>query len=60
MYHTMQILSSGFAKKVFRKNLGKSVDNADMAVYNEHRQAENGKKNSRPAAAKPPEKIKRS
>lgn len=34
----------GFAKKVFIKNFGKSVDNADTAVYNESRQAENGQK----------------
>lgn len=42
MYHTMPILSRCFAKKVFRKNFGKSVDKAETAVYNEHRQAENG------------------
>ena len=40
LYHSKLILSRGFAKKVFRKIFGKSVDNADTAVYNERRQAE--------------------
>ena len=45
LYSRTPLLSSGFAKKVFRKILRKSVDKAETAVYNEHRQAENGQKN---------------
>ena len=44
LYSREPLLSRGFAKKVFRKIFGKSVDNADTAVYNEHRKAENGRK----------------
>ena len=44
LYNEKPILSRGFAEKVFRKNFGKSVDNASSAVYNERRQAENGRK----------------
>ena len=40
LYSRAPLLSRGFAKKVFRKIFGKSVDNADTAVYNERRQAE--------------------
>ena len=40
LYSRAPFLSSGFAKKVFRKIFGKSVDKADTAVYNECRQAE--------------------
>lgn len=42
LYRRKPNLSRGFAKKVFRKIFGKSVDNAETAVYNEHRQAGNG------------------
>ena len=42
LYSRDPLLSMGFAKKVFRKIFGKSVDNADTAVYNEHRKAGNG------------------
>ena len=44
LYSREPLLSRGFAKKVFRKIFGKSVDKADTAVYNECRQAENGRK----------------
>ena len=47
LYSREPLLSRGFAKKVFRKIFGKSVDNAETTVYNEHRQAENGRKNGR-------------
>ena len=47
LYSREPILSRGFAEKVFRKIFGKSVDNAETTVYNEHRQAENGQKNGR-------------
>ena len=47
LYSIAPLLSRGFAKKVFRKIFGKSVDNAETTVYNEHRQAENGQKNGR-------------
>ena len=42
LYSRAPLLSMGFAKKVFRKIFGKSVDNAETTVYNECRQAENG------------------
>ena len=44
LYSREPLLASGYAKKVFEKIFCKSVDNADTAVYNESRQAGNGRK----------------
>ena len=47
LYSRTTLLSSGFAKKVFRKNSGKVLTSPAGVWYNERRQAENGRKKER-------------